>query len=89
MICSFNRGVSQKKDENDWYPSGISIDSMNTVYVSSGMENSLSIFNNERQFVKKFSLSKWKRNYLFVGVAVDNAGNLLVCDQYNNSIVVY
>ena len=83
FIDSFNMTESQDK------PSGITIDSMDTVYVSSGIDGSVSIFNTERKFIKRLGKRKSKPLFGFVGLAVGNNGDLLVCDQNTRSVVIY
>ena len=63
-------------------PTGIAIDSMNTVYISDGY--TVSVFDSKRKFTKYFTIkNKQKfsyvmyRNWQSAGLAVDYTGNLL------------
>ena len=68
---------------------GICIDSTNTLYVSNGYKNCISVYSNSRKFIKCFNLDGDKHKPLSK-IAVDNTtGALYVCDYRNNSVVVY
>ena len=63
---------------------------MDTVYVSSGRDGSISsMFNTERQFIKRFGKRESGLMLGFVGLAVDNNGDLLVCEYDTCSVVIY
>ena len=73
-------------------PTGIAIDSMNTVYISNG--STVSVFDNRRQFIKclevKFNprLSFFRR-WSFQGLAVDYTGNLLHALPRQGAVAIY
>ena len=85
IIHSFNMPASPEE------PAGIAIDSNDTVYVRSGKDGSVSVFNTQGQLINTFG--KRAREAVcafgFVGIAVGNSGELLVCDDSNNCVVIY
>ena len=62
---------------------------MDTVYVSSGRDGSISMFNTERKFIKRFGKRESGLVLEFVGLAVDNNGDLLVCEYDTCSVIIY
>ena len=70
-------------------PAGIAINSVDTVYVRSGKDGSVSVFNAERKSIKRFGKIEAESAFGFVGIAVDNNGELLVCDDSNDTVVIY
>ena len=58
---------------------GITIDSNNTVYVSSGKDGSVSVFNTQRQLINTFGKRLATPAFCFAGIAVGKTGELLVC----------
>ena len=78
-----------------WLPTAITIDSMNTVYVSGGY--TVSMFNSKRQFIN--CLSTYRPSALlsidpryttiFAGLAVDYTGNLLEVLHDRETIAIY
>lgn len=63
----------------------------NNVYVSDFKGHSIKVFNDVREFLLEFG-EEGSGNSQFkspTGLAVDKAGNLLVCDDYNNRVQVF
>ena len=76
FICSL------VKPESVWYPSGIAIDLLGTVYISDN--KNLSVFDSKGQLMKRIGTRQDVMSTLItnqrslVGVAVDNTGNILL-----------
>ena len=87
FILSFGSEGSQHLD----HPSGICIDSTNTVYVTDSNYR-ISVYTTSGQFIKYFGVQRsgGEEVSLLPGIAVDNTtGALYVCDYFNNRVVVY
>ena len=85
IIHKFNMPKSPEQ------PAGIAIDLKDTVYIRSGKDGSVSVFNTERQLINTFGRRAQEAApaFGFVGIAVGNSGELLVCDDSNNCAVIY
>ena len=75
------------------YPTGIAIDSMNTVYVggsSSVLSSVILVFNSKRQFIKCLDsdFTLFSRQSL-QGIAVDYTGNLLRALPSEGAVAIY
>ena len=70
------------KPESVWYPSGIAIDLLGTVYISDN--KNLSVFDSKGQFIKRITTRQGVMSTLItnqrslIGVAVGNTGNILL-----------
>ena len=62
---------------------------MTQYYVSSGKDGSVSVFNTQRQLINTFGKRGAASGFGFAGIAVGNSGELLVCDDSNNGMVIY
>ena len=76
----------------DTPPTGIAIDSMNTVYLSNGC--TVLVFDYKRQFIKCFKASHVQshfvsRNTFLAGLAVDYTGNLLHALPHQGAVATY
>ena len=75
-------------DGSLYHPRGISIDSTDTVYVTD--HNRVSAFTCRNGKFRKYFGEEGGKHSHPVGIAVDNTtGNMYVCDQSKNHIVVY
>ena len=83
FICSLNMPKSLEQ------LAGITIDSNDTVYVSSGKDGSVSVFNTQIQLINTFGKREAASSFSYAGIAVGNSGELLVCDDSNNGAVIY
>ena len=83
LICSLNMPKSLEQ------LAGIAIDSNDAAYVSSGKDGSVSVFNTQRQLINTFGKRGAKPGFGFAGIAVGNSGELLVCDDSNNGVIIY
>ena len=82
FIRSLNMSASLEQ------PAGSAIDSNDTVYVSSGKDGSVSVLNTQGKLINTFG-KRGAASESFVGIAVGNSGELLVCDDSNNGVVIY
>ena len=67
-------------------PTGISIDSNDILYVSEGKRH-VKVFTTEGEFLGIFGRTRTP-NFNPNGVAVDNSGNLYVCDDNSGEVLV-
>jgi len=78
-------------DGNCTWPFGITVDGLGHVYVSDEWTNTISVFDTDLKFVRKFGTSGSGDGELCrpAGLAVEANGNIIVVDSGNNRLQVF
>ena len=90
FISSFGSGNVLQEGQLK-QPIGICIDCTDTVYVSEFDSDRVSVFDGKEKFLSRFNTrGKGEGERVFpCGMAVDNTGNLFVCDSASGLLVIY
>jgi DNA-binding beta-propeller fold protein YncE len=78
-------------DGNCTWPFGITVDGLGHVYVSDEWTNTISVFDSDLKFIRKFGTSGSADGELCrpAGLAVEANGNIIVVDSGNNRLQVF